>query len=344
MGVDERSAYGARLERLHWWMAAAAIGLALAAEPMGGVVLMGALAGAAFALRAGADLHRRFAYLDRSPPTALAIDAAANGPLVAYALLVLAGWISAGCASALIVAAFGGLLGWTVGVLRHQGWIGAPPISVREALRHHVRRGGWLVGATLASWGANQLYPFLVAGALGLEATGILAACRSLIGVTQIPLQTLDAQGLPAARRSFVDGGRGSLVRVMARIALVVAGTVGLACIAVIVFPDLALRIGFGDRYHGAAAPMRWIAAQQILIAAGYLLNIGLLAIDEPRCGFWSRLGACVATVTLGPLMIHLWGVAGACAAMFINSLAIVAVGGWWFLRRLRNPRGKEAT
>jgi hypothetical protein len=344
MSDGERAAYLSRLERLHRWMAAATILLVPAAQLLGHSVVLGVVTATAFASRAGSDLHRRIAYLNGDAPAALAIDAAANGPLLAYAFAVLAGSVPAGCGSALAVASVSGLLGWFVGAWRSRGLISARPTPTRDALRHHGARGAWLVGGTLASWGANQLYPFLVAGALGLEAVGVLAACRSLIGVTQIPLQALDSQGLPAARHAFVEGGAGRLLRVLACLSVLVAGTVGLACVGALVVPEMALRLGYGDRYLGADGPMRWIAAQQLLIAAGYLLNVGLLAIDEPRCGFWSRIAACAATVILGPLMIHVWGVAGACAAMFINSFAIVAAGSWWFLRRLRKHRTEDAT
>jgi O-antigen/teichoic acid export membrane protein len=326
-GADLRS-YIAGLERLNRLVA---LGLLLLAIPVGLVaghwdlVLVTAVA---VGSRAAVECHRRVAYATHDGLRALMIDLVANLPLllVAMALFIVPQAMTHAW-EAMAVLAGCSTLGWLAGVILHaRAIIGMLRAPLRPLARAHWSYGCWALGGALALWGSSQLYPFLIAGALGLREVALFNGCMRLMGVSNVVMQGIESYATPRLRRTHLTGDHAAYLRCWAKLLLV--GFLCLAPVTVVALavPERLLALVLGPGFAGGGSILMIAALLQVATLVARMLSVGLHGLKEPRPGFWGQVACAVLTVSIGPLVVSWWGLHGAALAMLGNCLLVACV------------------
>ena len=182
---------------------------------------------------------------------------------------------------------------------------------MRRVAVEHWRYGGWLLATVLATWGASQLYPFLISS-IGAAAVASFAASRNLLNGVSILVQTANNY-LPTRMRQVLDKqGHPALLR-LSRKAALYFGLIALAfCSFIALFAEPMLAIVYGKNYISAAPLMRVLSIGTFFTAIGAIVGAHALAIGETRSSFISNAVAAVFTFSVGIAATATWGIVGA--------------------------------
>ena len=219
-----------------------------------------------------------------------------------------------GCGS--ILAAL--LLLWRLGMIK----LDQTPdsgISWRSVLRENWTYGRWLVGSTVLFSISTQTQTFLVAGLLGLGATGTL---RAMQVPSLVMTQVVTAIGLLVLPTFSYDFGKGFVQRLRHK-AMLVSLVLFLAALC---FAAFLLLLGgrlehllYGGKYAGHA----WLMAVLALIpvCSGFSIGFGMAmrASQKPHFDLLANAIAAPVGVFSAIYFVRWWGLMGAAASMVIS-------------------------
>jgi len=277
-------------------------------------------------------LARRMCYVMQRPGVAVA-GSAAYFACVITGLFALHSTGRISPFSVFLLLGAGSLL--STGILLHRlgvkstGDASETSISWREVLRENWGYGRWLAGSTVLWSIASQAQMFLVAGFLGLGATGILRAMQlpSLV-MTQINTAT-GLLVLPVLARDF---GHGAIQRLRQKAFLVNLSLGGAACGFALVLLFLAApaeRWLFGGKYSQHA----WLIPLLALMPLAAALSVGpstaLRAAQKPHFDLLANGVAAPVGLLSAVAFMHWWGLAGAAVSMVTSLTAYACV--YWF-------------
>jgi O-antigen/teichoic acid export membrane protein len=194
---------------------------------------------------------------------------------------------------------------------------------------------GFLIGTT-----TPYFMPWILALAHGEAATGVLAACSTLINAVSMYVTGMANVLTPRAVAAFVRGGVEDLQRVLRKTAMLFAVTVGGFCLFVFATGDLPARLVYGDRYAGCGSVLALLAVAALANSLGITAGNGLWAVGRPRANFAADVCAMVVTwavllCAVGPL-----GVSGAALALAAGSVSGAVVRGLTLRRVLTASKG----
>jgi O-antigen/teichoic acid export membrane protein len=330
-GDDLRAYTGSSLAHFLGLTALSTLGLSLAAA---GLTLAGGLTPAARTawVLAGAlpfllvrEYARQTALAHLRLRALLAIDGSVAVIQVGgLGLLALCGALSVGAAYAVMGAACAvASLGWFLG--------GRLPLRVVRARlladwRHNWGFARWSLSSFLI--GSTTLYvlPWAVAAAHGESATGLLAACFTIVNCAGMYVTGVSNFLTPRAARAFAEGGLGDLRRVLRQTALLFLVTLGAFCLAVLATGDLAATLIYGGKYAGTGPVLALLAVNLLVNSLGVTAGNGLWALDRPRANFLADLCTFGVSLTLLFTLVGPLGVLGAALALLAGTCAGVTV------------------
>jgi O-antigen/teichoic acid export membrane protein len=269
------------------------------------------------------DFLRSLCIAHLRPGTALAID-------TAVAIIQLGGLLVLVMFDLLSVRAAYAVMG-TACAVASVGWLLArkQPVrfKLRQALRdaaHNWQFAKWVLASHLVGDTARFLIPWVLVAVHGTSATGLLAACVTLVGVTNVFVAGLGKFITAKAAHAYTTGGLSSLRSVLATAAAVLVVVLGGCFLLFTVAGDLIAQVVYGDKFAGCGVVTAVLAGAVLLRSLGNLTGQGLWAIDRPRANFLPDL--CMSLVTLAVLvfLVQPLGVLGAALAI----LAGVTAGG----------------
>jgi O-antigen/teichoic acid export membrane protein len=229
------------------------------------------------------------------------------------------------------------VLAFVAGVRRIGPAAFTPAMSVRALLVEYWPMAKWLLLTVLAVWGAGQVYSVLLAP-LGVAAVATFAACKNLLNVMGLVVQSV-ANYVPIhAARTLRIAGSSALRREMTRTCLLalVGGTVFL--LVVHWFAEPLLHLLYAGRYDDAADVLRMLAFATVTTLFGVIFGSYAMAMEDSRTGFLSNVAASVTTFTLGVWLIEEHGMWGAAAGNAISSATAMSILGSVVISRLRRP------
>jgi O-antigen/teichoic acid export membrane protein len=274
------------------------------------------------------EFGRRFAFAHLQMGQALTLDLAAAAIQIAGILwLGLMGWMSAAAACAALGVSYA-----VVGIV----WLylARPKFSIRG---FHVRRTmiqSWALGKWL---GASQLTTFLrtyaaywlLAWAAGTAATGVYAACTSVVAFANPLILGFSNVLAPKAALALSQGGSAALVREVIRDTLMIAAVMGLFCTAIaLVGEDVMHFLYQGDPYKGQGHTLTVLAFAAMAQALSMPPSNALASFERPRAIFWTTLFAGILTLFLVWNLVGRYGVEGAAYGVLGGSL-VAAAGRW---------------
>ena len=188
----------------------------------------------------------------------------------------------------------------------------------RMVLRHLSRNwrfARWTLATFLVGSTTPFVMPWVLAAYHGEDATGLLAACNALIGLSYM-FTTGIANWLTAgSARAYVQGGRAELMRVVWQ-------TTGLMMLGLLPFVGLVWCCGeeiltfvYGDRVEGLGRVSFVIACGMLAVATNIVTGNALWAIDRPQDGLKADVSVFAATVALAVWLVPGHSVMGAAVA-----------------------------
>jgi O-antigen/teichoic acid export membrane protein len=288
------------------------------------------------------DYARRFTFAHLALVTAITIDVVA-AVLQIGTLLVLRqlGWLSAAAAYAAMGAACAvACLCWW--------WLDAQPMHFSRVRffadwGRNWSFGKWALMSQLTGL-AFYLLPWMLASVRGEAETGELAACASLVGLSNLFVMGLNNFLMPRAARAFAEHGVVALFSVLSKATLIATVVLGGLCLVVFFAGDLLAGIVFGHQYADTGLLITVLAVATFVDAIGLMANTGLWAMDRPAAGIAGDVVQLLATLGTALWLVSPLGALGIAIAMVTGRSAGAAVR-WltlWLMRRRQRgePRG----
>lgn len=279
------------------------------------------------------EFGRQQAFAHLKMATALAIDFFASAILVAgLVLLAYFGALSAltaytvmgiGCA----VAGIAWLIGARDRFLVRKG-------QIRAVLQRNWLLGRWVLSAQMALAVRGYTIPWLLALTLGTGATGLFAACESIVLLTNPFLLGVGSILTPYVARGYANGGPREARRVAAKATVVlVLVTAGLSGMIVLLSNPL-MRIFFGEEYLGQHYTIALLALAVLADASSMAAHSGLCAIERPQLSFVASLTGVLVLLAASAVLVGSWGIMGAVCGLLVGNIVTstircVAFFGW---------------
>jgi O-antigen/teichoic acid export membrane protein len=270
--------------------------------------------------------------------TVLAIDAVVSA-------LQVGGLVVLGMFGAMTVGAVYAVMGAACAVACLDWFLARQqPLEFRRARfaadwRHNWRFARWSLASFLICTTTPTLLPWVVALTHGKAATGVLAACITLINCAGTYVTGVANFLTPRAARAYVGGGLPELKRVLRQTVVSFVVTLGAFFLVTLVTGDLAARLVYGDQYGGTGAVLALLALNMLFNSLGVTASNGLWAMDRPRANFTADVCTFAVAVSLMFCLVGPLGVLGAALATLGGTVAGVTVR-WLTLARLMAQAG----
>jgi O-antigen/teichoic acid export membrane protein len=284
---------------------------------------------AAFALAAPfwllREFGRRYLFAHMQVAKVVAMSMAGTAmQLMALGLLIYAGQLSA--ATAICAMGLGsGVAGF--------GWLWLS----RDAFRFdHARTryfllknwilGRWLLASQAVSVLSANIMPWLIVFWLGPKATGIFAACDSILRFTNPIIISLMNVLVPKAAIGFSDGGKPELHRIVWKATAVLSLFLFAFCVLLAIAGEPILNRSFGPEYAAYSTSLVVLGLGRLLSRVGVILAQGLLLLQRANILLLAEVVSFLTTLVAAALLIPPYGVFGASLSLLVGNVPFVAV------------------
>ncbi|MCH8153387.1 MAG: oligosaccharide flippase family protein [Planctomycetes bacterium] len=271
------------------------------------------------------EFGRRLAFSHLHMVTALVMDlAVATIQIIGLVALAASGLLSAVTAHTVVgLACAAGGVAWLV--LARTNFV-----VRRERVAPDIRRnwsfGRWVFASQMISSMNVQVIPWLLMLMLDTAATGLYAACMTVVLFSN-PFVLGVANVLePRAARAFVEGGGVGVRRVVWKGTLLLGSVMVAFCGLVVLFGGQVVSSLFGSEYTGHETTLVVLAIAKLAVALGMGANAGVRALERPDVGFKANLlGLCLTLVIAVSLATSL-GILGAAIGLLAGNVVASAV------------------
>ena len=278
---------------------------------------------------------RRFAYANLHVKSTVVLDAVvAVSQLGGLALIGHFGWLS-------LPSIFGVMGGACALASLGSYLLDPPPVRlVAERFIPDWRRNWAFAKWSLRSYLVGNTTPYVMLWILdltvGAASAGVLGACATLIGMTNVLLTGLDNVLTPQAAHALAASGAAGLRRTLSRTGMFLVVTLGAFCCVILAAGDWPAVAIFGAAYQGTGAILFTLALGTLMNSIGVVAGNGLWAIDRPRSNFFADVACMFATLIAAALLIIPFGTLGAALATLAGMTAAAVVRTITLLRYLR--------
>lgn len=273
------------------------------------------------------DYCRYFAFARTWLAAAIGLDAVVAAVQIG-AMLILA-WLGLLSATAVYwaigVACAAACLGW---FLHNRPGLVVRAARIKSDWLRNWAFARWALVTQLVGYATPYLMPWLLALVHGTAATGLLAACNSLIGPAHMLVAGLNNSFCPQAAGAFAHGGLTELKSVLAKTAALFAIAIGAICLLLAAIGDPLAVFVLGPKFAGVGAILTVMAVNVLLYALGIVAGNGLWALDRPAANLYADVTTLLATLAAAALLIGPFGVLGAALAVLAGTV-VGAVVRW---------------
>lgn len=228
-----------------------------------------------------------------------------------FALLWALGWLSPG--SALLIMALANGLPALLWLGRNRTSFSRPDLTrLKAEISRHWAFGRWNCGAQISDLGIGHGVAWLIAFMAGTAATGVFAACNSIVLVVNPLLFGIGSVLLPRASEAHHRHGMGEVRRIVRKVTLVLSAAVGVVCLLIAVFGEdlVDLFYALESREH-VRQIIILLALANFIGAVSHASDSGLLAIGRPDIKLIGSLAGVLATFAVAILLAFPYGVVG---------------------------------
>jgi O-antigen/teichoic acid export membrane protein len=189
--------------------------------------------------------------------------------------------------------------------------------------------GKWLFAGQITGTVQRYMPYWLLALVVGTTATGVFAACMSVVMFANPLITGINNIMTPRAVLALKEGGGALLRRQIIRDALLLgAATTLFSMVALFVADDVMRLLYPGKEYEGQGRAVAVLAVALLASAVGTPASIALASMERARAFVWaSSVGAAVTGVLVWLLMVE-WGLLGAAYGFLAGNVA-GSVGRW---------------
>jgi O-antigen/teichoic acid export membrane protein len=215
--------------------------------------------------------------------------------------------------------------------------------QVGPAIKQSWGLGKWLFTAQIATSVQGYVTYWLLALIVGTTATGVYAACMSVVLFANPLIIGLGINVLlPRAALALQHGGGARLRREATRDLLLLGVPMTLFC-AVVLFvgEDVMNLLYHGKEYEGNGPAVTVLALALLASTVGMPASNALASMERPRAIVWVGLIAALLTVVLVWWLVVGWGLLGAAYGFLAGNVA-GSIGRWAAFLALVPPHESE--
>ncbi len=284
---------------------------------------------------------RHFAFGRLSLRSAILVDVAvAAMQLGGLALLFSLNLLSVGLIYLVMGAACAmACCGWWL--LRSES-ITVKPARILPDWKQNWSFSKWALAGHFVGNSASYILPWFVAAVDGTAATGVLAACTTLVGLGNAFMMGLSNYLTPKAAQSFAAGGVRELRRVLKKTAWLFGITLGGFAVLSCFVGDLIAVLVYGEHYAGAGPILAILAFGLFVGSISVTAGNGLWAIDKPAANFRADFCTLIVTVITAVTLTPLYGVWGAALSSLIGGIVDAVIRTVTVLRLMADMESTE--
>ena len=189
--------------------------------------------------------------------------------------------------------------------------------------------GRWLFAGQITVSVQGYITYWLLALVVGTIATGVFAACMSVVMFANPLITGISNIMTPRAVLALKEGGGALLRRQMVHDALLLGAAMTLFCIVALFVGDDVMRLLYpGKEYEGQGRTVAVLAVALLASAVGNPASVALASMERARAIVWAGLVGAVITGVLVWLLMIEWGLLGAAYGFLAGNVA-GSVGRW---------------
>ena len=272
------------------------------------------------------EFARQFAFAHLNSKTALQLDLCVGTlQILCIAALAAGGFISAvtvyatiGAANAVVALTWLILSRKVFAVQRGQ---------IFPVIRQNLSFGGWiLAGRIVGQLNSDILLLWLMAFILGNMATGIFAACMTVLHLSNPFVLGIGQMLTPRIAQALADNGLREMQRVVRKASLFMGLTLSCFCIGAFLFGDEALRVFYGSQFDGNRYTITVLSVVTLVFALTLPAASGLLALERPDVSLKASVTGLLLTVTVASALVLHLGVLGVAWGLLCGQIGASAV------------------
>jgi len=274
------------------------------------------------------DFGRRLAFADLRMNNAFALDAL----VVALQVMLVGGLALTGRLSAASAFAAAGLgcalvgVGWLYSA-RSQFTLGWTPIM--QAWRQNWGFSKWVLADQTAATLNTYAMHWLLAILFGVAATGLFAACATILCVLNPIVLGLNNVLMPRVAVAIAEGSANELRRVLWKSTLVVTATTALFCGTLLAFGPQIMRLLYGAAYAGQSRTISILAIDMLVSSLAMAPSYALWAREHSRTLFQVRVLRIVIAIVFSLCLAASLGPIAAAYGLLAGSVAATTLIFW---------------
>lgn len=257
------------------------------------------------------EYARRLFFAHLNSNQALQLDLAV-GALQIFALVILTtGGLLTAVKAIMAMGAANALVGLSWLIHSRSEWQ-IRSNQIWPALRRNLAFGRWIfAGRIVGQLNSDILLLWLMAFALGKKATGIFAACMTVIHLSNPFILGVGQMLTPYMAQAMVDGGPGKVRRVTLNATVLIGLVLCGFCLCAWFLGEVALRIFYGSQYVGHGSLITLLSVSVLAFALSMPVMSSLLVMERPDMSLKANLVGLLLTTTFSFLLVWSLGLVG---------------------------------
>lgn len=199
--------------------------------------------------------------------------------------------------------------------------------QIFPVIRRNLSFGGWiLAGRIVGQLNSDILVIWLMAFVLGNKATGIFAACMTVVHLSNPFVLGMGQVLTPRIAQAFTNNGPREVQRVARKATIFMGLALSGFCIGAFLFGDEALRIFFGSQYDGNRHTITVLSVSILAFALSMPAASSLLALERPDVSLKASVAGLLITVTVASALVFPLGVLGVAWGLLSGQIGVLAV------------------
>ena len=185
--------------------------------------------------------------------------------------------------------------------------------AVRGELRRHWSFGRWICASQITDAAHNYALHWLLALAVGTAATGVYAACSSIVLIFNPLILGIGSVLGPRAAQVYAEGGRTEVCRVVWKTTALLTAAMSVLCAGLVLFGEAALRLLYhGAEYAGHGPIITLLALATLAGTISFAADHGMRVLERPDLNFKVRSLGLGVTLLVAASLVGMWGVLAA--------------------------------
>jgi len=185
--------------------------------------------------------------------------------------------------------------------------------NIRRELGRHWSFGRWICASQVADATHNYALHWLLAVMVGTAATGVYAACSSIVLIFNPLILGIGSVLVPRAAQVYADGGNAEVRRVVWKTTVFLGTAMSILCVGLAFFGEEAMRLLYhGDEYAGYGRIITLLAVTTLAGTISFAADHGMWVLERPDINFKVRSAGLVVTLVAAAALVGTWGVLGA--------------------------------